>query len=64
VEKYVFGKSYPQAGIRKISVGIWRCRGCRKKITGGAWELSTTLATTARTTMNRLKKLREEQAAK
>ena len=36
--------------------GIWKCRGCRRAIAGGAWEFVTTAATTAKTTINRLKK--------
>jgi len=49
-----------KAAIRKISVGIWRCKACKKKLAGGAWELTTATAATARTTMNRQKKIREE----
>ena len=42
--------------IRREAAGIWKCRGCRRAIAGGAWELVTTAATTAKTTINRLKK--------
>ena len=42
--------------IRKEAAGIWKCRGCRRAIAGGAWEFVTTAATTAKTTINRLKK--------
>ena len=42
--------------IRREAVGIWKCRGCRRAIAGGAWEFVTTAATTAKTTINRLKK--------
>ena len=36
--------------------GIWKCRGYLRAIAGGAWEFITTAATTAMTTINRLKK--------
>ena len=42
--------------IRREAAGIWKCRGCRRVIAGGAWEFVTTAATTAKTTINRLKK--------
>ena len=42
--------------IKRQASGIWRCRGCRRAIAGGAWEFVTTAATTAKTTINRLKK--------
>ena len=42
--------------IRREATGIWKCRGCRRAIAGGAWEFVTTAATTAKTTINRLKK--------
>ena len=42
--------------IKRQATGIWRCRGCRRAIAGGAWEFVTTAATTAKTTINRLKK--------
>lgn len=42
--------------IRRHAVGIWRCKACRRNIAGGAWEFTTSAATTAKTTINRLKK--------
>jgi large subunit ribosomal protein L37Ae len=42
--------------IKRTAVGIWKCKGCRRNIAGGAWEFSTIAAQTARSTINRLKK--------
>lgn len=42
--------------IRRSAVGIWKCKACRRSIAGGAWEFATITATTAKTTINRLKK--------
>ena len=47
--------------IRREAAGIWKCRGCRRAIAGGAWEFVTTAATTAKTTINRLKKNLEQR---
>ena len=45
-----------KTSIRRAAAGIWRCRACKRTIAGGAWEFTTTAATTAKTTINRLKK--------
>eukprot|EP01016_Furgasonia_blochmanni_P054529 TRINITY_DN8_c0_g1_i1.p2 TRINITY_DN8_c0_g1~~TRINITY_DN8_c0_g1_i1.p2 ORF type:complete len:166 (-),score=70.27 TRINITY_DN8_c0_g1_i1:312-809(-) len=50
-------------GMRRVSVGIWHCKPCFKTIAGGAWTLTTPAAVTAKTTMLRLKKMREEAGA-
>lgn len=42
--------------VRRFAVGIWKCKACRRTIAGGAWELFTSAALTAKTTINRLKK--------
>ena len=45
-----------KTSIRRSAVGIWKCRACKRSIAGGAWECITTAATTAKTTIHRLKK--------
>ncbi|EGR33811.1 ribosomal protein, putative [Ichthyophthirius multifiliis] len=52
-----------KTAVKRTAVGIWKCKPCKKVIAGGAWDLNTPTAVTAKTTMNRLKKLKEEQAA-
>ena len=46
--------------VRRAAAGIWKCRGCKTTFAGGAFEFATSVATTAKVTMNRLKKLKEE----
>jgi len=46
--------------VKRTCIGIWRCSACKKTIAGGAWELNTPTALTAKSTMVRLKKIREE----
>ena len=45
--------------VRRVAVGIWKCKSTNKKIAGGAYQLSTSAAVTAKTTINRLRRLRE-----
>lgn len=45
-----------KTSIKRQAAGIWRCRACRRVLSGGCWEFVTTSATTAKTTINRLKK--------
>ncbi|KAJ1925077.1 60S ribosomal protein L43 [Tieghemiomyces parasiticus] len=45
--------------IKRTAVGIWKCRGCKKQIAGGAWTLATPAATTARSTVRRLRDMRD-----
>jgi large subunit ribosomal protein L37Ae len=46
-----------KTSVRRHSVGIWTCSACRRSVAGGAWEFSTSAAQTAKSTINRLKKL-------
>jgi len=46
--------------VRRAAAGIWKCRGCKVTFAGGAFEFATSVATTAKVTMTRLKKLKEE----
>ena len=46
--------------VRRIGAGIWQCRACKTVFAGGAFEFATSVATTAKITMNRLKKIKEE----
>lgn len=45
-----------KTAIKRKAAGIWTCRACRRNMAGGAWEFVTTSASTAKTTINRLKK--------
>ncbi|KAF9930242.1 60S ribosomal protein L43 [Linnemannia zychae] len=45
--------------VKRQAVGIWKCRGCKKTMAGGAWTLSTTAAATVRSTTRRLRELME-----
>ena len=43
--------------VKRVSVGIWSCKGCYRTISGGAWSLDTQAAITARGTIRRLRQL-------
>ena len=46
-----------------VSCGIWKCRACKITFAGGAFEFATSVATTAKVTMNRLMKMKDEVKA-
>ena len=49
-----------KSAVRRLAAGIWKCRACKITFAGGSFEFATSVATTAKVTMNRLKKLKEE----
>ena len=46
--------------VKRDCVGIWNCRTCKKIIAGGAYTLNTPAAVTARSTIARLRKMKDE----
>jgi len=48
--------------MKRVCVGIWRCKTCQKVVSGGAYSLSTASAVTVRSTIGRLRKMQIEQA--
>ena len=46
--------------VKRSAVGIWKCKRTNKKIAGGAYQLATTAAVTAKATIQRLRRMREE----
>jgi sortase (surface protein transpeptidase) len=49
--------------VRRQSCGIWKCKACKITFAGGAFEFATSVATTAKVTMNRLMKLKDDVKA-
>ena len=49
-----------QTSVKRSCCGIWNCKACKITFAGGAFEFATSVATTAKITMNRLKKIKEE----
>mmetsp|Transcript_17001 Transcript_17001/g.23651 ORF Transcript_17001/g.23651 Transcript_17001/m.23651 type:complete len:92 (-) Transcript_17001:161-436(-) len=45
--------------VRRKAVGIWTCSGCKKTVCGGAWTMTTTAAATVRSTIRRLRELKQ-----
>jgi large subunit ribosomal protein L37Ae len=39
--------------VKRTAVGIWKCKGCKKTIAGGAWTVNTAAATTVRSAVRR-----------
>ncbi|CAH0514013.1 unnamed protein product [Peronospora belbahrii] len=49
--------------IKRTVTGIWQCRSCYKTIAGGAYLLNTASAATVRSTLARLRKIRDDASA-
>ncbi|KAG0191419.1 60S ribosomal protein L43 [Apophysomyces sp. BC1034] len=45
--------------VKRTAVGIWKCKGCKKIMAGGAYTVSTTAAATVRSTVRRLREMAE-----
>merc|ERR1712087_123887 len=45
--------------VKRQAVGIWHCKSTDRKIAGGAWTLNTAAAISAKTNINRLRRIRE-----
>merc|ERR1712159_198050 len=43
--------------VKRQVVGIWKCKGCRKELAGGAYTVSTATASTVRSTIRRLREM-------
>lgn len=45
--------------VKRDSTGIWTCKACHKTVAGGAYTVSTSAAATIRSTIRRLRELKE-----
>ncbi|PGH23750.1 60S ribosomal protein L37a [Polytolypa hystricis UAMH7299] len=45
--------------VKRLSVGIWECKSCKKTVAGGAWTVSTPAAAATRSTIRRLREIAE-----
>ena len=46
--------------VKRTACGIWKCSKTNKKIAGGAYQLATPPAVTAKATIIRLRRLRDD----
>ncbi|UKK01298.2 60S ribosomal protein L37a [Theileria orientalis] len=49
-----------KTATRRKAVGVWQCKGCKKKMAGGAWSLVTSSASSVKATIDRLNKQKLE----
>jgi len=45
--------------VKRAVVGIWSCKACKKDVAGGAYSVSTATAATVRSTIRRLREMKE-----
>jgi hypothetical protein len=56
--QFLMGKKFcGKDSVKREATGIWKCRGCKKVVAGGAWTFSTPSATTVRSTIRRLREV-------
>ena len=46
--------------VKRTATGIWKCKGCRKTLAGGAYVVSTPTAAAIRGTIRRLRELQQQ----
>ena len=49
-----------KSSVRRTATGIWKCRGCRKVIAGGAYIVATPTAVAIRSTIRRLRDIQNQ----
>merc|ERR1711943_106163 len=45
--------------VKRDATGIWKCKGCRKVVAGGAYVMNTPAAATVRSAIRRLREVQE-----